>query len=342
MDRIRLSICMPTRNRAAFIGQALESIIAQADESIEIVVIDGASSDNTQSVVQKYQQRFKNLHYLRQEINGGVDRDMAKAITLARGEYCWLFSDDDRLKPQAIKRAFKEIESGYEIYLANITACDLSMRPYKEMFWLSRKVEDRVFDLYDKKQFIGYCNQASSIGALFSYWSAIILRRETWVKAGFDHEFDGSAYALAATLFSSIKRTCRLKYIKQSLVLWRNDNVSFQHEGGLVKRFLLDFDGYLHLADKYLSFDSDMRNAFLKVMKREHPWYTVIHAASFIDGHWAWIQFRAKLLKFGYSKGTIQICYFLGRFKAAVALGVRIKRAIVRSGAYFLINKKTA
>jgi abequosyltransferase len=335
LDKIKLTICMPTRNRAGFIGQALESVISQADESVEIVIIDGASQDNTPDVVQRYQQRFKNLLYCRQEKNGGVDRDMAKAITLARGEYCWLLSDDDALKPGAIKRILQEIKSGYELFLCNITICDLSLRPIRERFWLSRDVEDSVFNLHDKSELVQYCNKANSIGALFSFWSSIILRREVWVRSGYDKDFDKSAYALAATLISSFSKTFRLKYIKRPLVLWRSDNESFQNEGGLVKRFLLDFDGYLHIADKYLSFDSAVRVSFLRVMKREHPWYTIINVASHIDSLDLWAQFKNKLFKFGYSPRMIEICYLLGKYRNIVSFAVKIKRKIVKS---FWIN----
>lgn len=331
MDNIKISICMPTRNRAGFIGTALESVISQADDSVEIVIVDGASTDNTPDVVQKYQQRFKNLVYCRQEINGGVDRDMAKAITLSRGEYCWLLSDDDMLKPGALKRILEEIKSKYEIYLCNITACNLFMKPYKELSWLSRDIQDRVFNLHHKSELIEYCNRANSIGAFFSFWSSIILRREVWIKSGYDYDFDKSAYALAATLFSSISKRCRLKYIKVSLVLWRNDNESFQNEGGLVKRFLLDFDGYLHLADKYLSFDPDVRGAFLGVMRREHPWYTIIHVASHIDNEDLWTRFKDKLFKFGYGQIMVKISCLLGKCKPIVFFGVKLKRKIVKS-----------
>lgn len=331
MDKINISICMPTRNRAGFIGRAIESVISQADDSIEIVVVDGASTDNTEEVVLKYQQKFKNLVYCRLEENGGVDRDMAKAITLAHGRYCWLFSDDDALKPGAIKRILKEIIPGYEIYLCNITICDVLLRPIRERYWLSRDVKDRVFNLHNKNELIEYCNKADSIGALFSFWSSIVLRREMWLESGYDYDFDKSAYGLAASLFSSItRRICRLRYIKGSLVFWRGDNESFQNEGGLVKRFLLDFDGYLHLADKYLSFASDVRDAFLRVMRREHPWYTIIHAMSYLDSGELWLRFKERLLKFGYSPGMMNICYLLAKHKNIVSFAVKIKRKIVK------------
>ncbi|MFA6548438.1 MAG: glycosyltransferase family 2 protein [Candidatus Margulisiibacteriota bacterium] len=332
MSPIKISVCITTRNRAKFIGEALDSIISQANDEVEIVIVDGASTDNTKEVVESYQKKSKNLVYHREAENHGVDRDMAKTLQLARGEYCWLFSDDDTFKPGAFKRMLKEIESGCEIYLCNITSCDHEMRPIRERYWLDKKTNDRTFALHNKKELIEYCNLANSIGALFSYWSAVVVKREAWLKTGFLDEFDGSAYAMAATLLSFLNRQCRLKYIRDSLVLWRSDNESFQHAGGLVKRFLLDFDGYMRLADKYLLANDKSREAFLTVMTREHPWYTIVNVTSQINNAEQWRSFREKMLKFGYSPSMAAICYALGRYKKLISLGVTIKRKLVRAG----------
>ena len=62
---IRLAICIATLNRGAFIGETLESIIRQATDEVEIVVVDGASTDNTEEVVRGFQQRWPRLNYLR-------------------------------------------------------------------------------------------------------------------------------------------------------------------------------------------------------------------------------------------------------------------------------------
>lgn len=328
---IKLSICIPTYNRAQFIGETLQSVISQAGSNVEIVIVDGASTDKTTEVINGFKQKFSNLVYYCGQNNMGVDRDMAKTIELSRGEYCWMLSDDDLLKPGAIKKILKEIESGYEIYLCNVTACDLFMRPLRDRLFLSAKVKDRVFNLHDKNELREYCDRANSICALFSYMSSIVLRRQEWNKAGYNYDFDGTVYALASSLFSFTKRKCRLKYIRSPLVLWRNDNESFQNTRGLVKRFLLDFDGYLQLADKYLSDDLNVRDSFLKVMTREHPWYTIINVTSFIDNPEVWKHFRAKMLRFGYNHRMAAICYVLGRQKNLVSLGVKLKRKVVKS-----------
>jgi len=205
------------------------------------------------------------------------------------------------------------------------------MQLIRERFWFSAKVKDRIFNLSDKNEFVEYCNKADSIGALFSYMSSIILQRQSWMKTGYHYDFDDTAYALASSLLSFIQQSCRLKYIRDSLVFWREDNVSFQFAEGPVKRFLLDFDGYLKLADKYLSDDCKAKEAFLRVMRREHPWYTIINVVSFINDPKIWEQFKNKMLKFGYNSKMAAICYSLGRYKNLIAFAVKIKRKIIKN-----------
>src|SRR2546422_10201090 len=97
MTPIRLSICMPTYNFGRFIGDALESILRQAADDVEIVVLDGASTDNTSEGVRSFQARFPRLHYHRRDRRGGSDRGKATGGELADGGYCWVLSQDDTL-----------------------------------------------------------------------------------------------------------------------------------------------------------------------------------------------------------------------------------------------------
>jgi glycosyltransferase involved in cell wall biosynthesis len=59
---LKLSFCISTLNRGSVIGATLESIIAaQATEECEIVVLDAASTDNTERVVSGYALKFDRL-----------------------------------------------------------------------------------------------------------------------------------------------------------------------------------------------------------------------------------------------------------------------------------------
>ena len=83
---MKLSVCIATFNRARYIGETLDSILAQATDDVEVVVLDGGSTDGTRDVVEEFARRHPRLRYVRQETNHGVDRDFDTAVHLATGE----------------------------------------------------------------------------------------------------------------------------------------------------------------------------------------------------------------------------------------------------------------
>jgi abequosyltransferase len=125
---IKLSICIATLNRGALIGQTLDSIVSQLTEQVEIVIVDGASTDNTEAVVLSYQQRYANVRYTQLAEKGGVDQDYSRAVEQAAGEYCWLFSDDDIIKAGAIDAVLGILQTnpGLVIVNAEVRNADLT------------------------------------------------------------------------------------------------------------------------------------------------------------------------------------------------------------------------
>jgi abequosyltransferase len=324
----KLSLCIPTYNRAEFIGKTLDSIASQAGDTVEIIVVDGASSDNTTEVVSGFQARFNSIRYYRENQNSGVDGDLAKAVALAQGEYCWLMSSDDILLDGAIDRVLSEVATDRAaIYLCNIVACTKDLIPVRKLHWLSKDVPDRVFDFSTRDELLGYFAKSISIGALFSYMPSVVVRRADWVAVCGSDEFFGSCYAHVYTLFSIIQKKCRLKYISSPpLLLTRfgNDSASAK---GFIKQLMIDFDGYIRLADTFWPKDRQMRNAFLKVMTRMHRWYRILRLRSNSSGD-QWRQIQTRLRIIGYSNFIIVICSFLGRFRNTVSLLVHLKRTL--------------
>lgn len=97
---VLLSICIPTFERSALLEQSLRSILGQfPEDAVEIVVLDNASTDQTREVVEAAQGQHRCVRYIRNDVNIGLDRNAIRAIDEARGEYVFLFSDDDVLLP---------------------------------------------------------------------------------------------------------------------------------------------------------------------------------------------------------------------------------------------------
>ncbi len=115
----KLSICMATFNRAKYIGETIDSILSQFSSEVELVIVDGASPDNTCEVMERYLSRYPDIRYFRELTNSGVDADYDKAVGYAVGEYCWLMTDDDLAIPGAIAAILSALADNPELVVAN-------------------------------------------------------------------------------------------------------------------------------------------------------------------------------------------------------------------------------
>jgi len=127
VTRPRLSLCIATLNRAPFLRVTLDSIVSQTREGLEIVIVDGGSTDGTRELVREYVARHDNIRYVRLDQKGGVDQDYCRAVDEASGEYCWLFTDDDILKPGAIEAVWLTLARGYSLVVVNADVRDATL-----------------------------------------------------------------------------------------------------------------------------------------------------------------------------------------------------------------------
>ena len=328
LSDVRLSFCIPTYNFGAFIGETLESIISQAGDDVEIVVGDGASTDDTEAVVRSYQARFPGLRYHRFEAKGGIDRDLARTVELSTGRYCWLLSSDDVLKPGACRRILDETRLEHDVYLFNRTICDRDLRPKRySKLWLSNNVGDRVFHLSQRSDLLEYLNASLSVGALFSYMSSIVVRRDAWNRIGWDVKFAATNYAHVGRLLSILLAPAgTLKYISDELVLFRGDNDSFK-EKGYANRILIDLSGYRRFGEHFFAEDG-LRQAFKAVMRREHTFYFLPRLKIEIDDEREWSSLQQSLSYYDYSPAEMLMINVLGASKPLVAVARSLKRLL--------------
>jgi len=87
-----ISAVIPSLNQGTFIARAVRSLLAQDDPALEILVIDGGSSDRTRAELEPFRNR---LAAFVSEPDGGQADALRKGFTLARGDlFCWLNADD--------------------------------------------------------------------------------------------------------------------------------------------------------------------------------------------------------------------------------------------------------
>jgi abequosyltransferase len=279
---IRLSICIPTYNFGEFIGETLESILPQIVEGVEVVVLDGGSTDQTAAVVRALQLRHPELRYDRRAKRGGIDRDMALTVDLARGEYCWLFSGDDLMKPGAVARVLKEVESGLDVYLCGLTICTCDMRPLKAHPILDVSCA-ATFDLAHEEQRRAYFELARTTTAFFSFLGSVIFRKARWDAIPLDEDFIGSCWAHVARMFAAMSSGLRVRYLPDAYLLKRSDNDSFM-DNGLIRRFAITIDGYQRLARTFFPESSFEARHIRRVVAAEFPPYVMLYAKWIASG----------------------------------------------------------
>jgi glycosyltransferase involved in cell wall biosynthesis len=101
---VRVSVCIPTYNRARCLANCLQSIISNSNQStadFEVCVSDNCSTDGTREVVRAAQASI-GIKYSRNEANLGVARNFLRVVDMAEGEFVWLIGDDDLLLPHAL------------------------------------------------------------------------------------------------------------------------------------------------------------------------------------------------------------------------------------------------
>ncbi|HEV7320762.1 MAG TPA: glycosyltransferase family 2 protein [Ensifer sp.] len=120
MSQVKLSICIPTYNRAAFLEKALDYFVNlyQFAYKYEIVISDNASTDDTGEVVARFIAKGLPIRYLRQAENYGSGANAVSAFSRATGEYVLYLADDDILINDGMREAIRYLDLNPEV-----TAC---------------------------------------------------------------------------------------------------------------------------------------------------------------------------------------------------------------------------
>lgn len=105
----KVSVLLPTFNRAHIICGAIESIQKQTFSDWELIVMDDGSKDNTREVINRLMETDLRIRYVYKE-NEGLSATRAKAVGHARGEYITLIDDDDFYLPCKLELQAKYLD----------------------------------------------------------------------------------------------------------------------------------------------------------------------------------------------------------------------------------------
>ena len=110
-----VSVIIPNYNYGLYLGQAIESVLAQTYKNVEIIVVDDGSTDNSQQVLANYGDKIKWF----KQTNQGVSKARNRGISDSKGEIIAFLDSDDVWLPQKLEKQVHLLLSDSELGLVH-------------------------------------------------------------------------------------------------------------------------------------------------------------------------------------------------------------------------------
>ncbi len=106
---IKTSVIIPVYNTVEYLGECLDSVLAQTQKELEIILVDDGSTDGSLELAREYADTHENIILLRQEHQfQGTARN--RGLAAARGAYIYFMDSDDLIRPELFVRCYEVCE----------------------------------------------------------------------------------------------------------------------------------------------------------------------------------------------------------------------------------------
>ena len=229
-----LTICIATYNRSDFLKVTISEIISQAKlfADVEILVVDGNSTDNTFKVMSDFSKNHENVSYFQLSQKGGVDKDYDIAVKKAKGEYCWLFTDDDFIEKNTVSYLRNQLlKNNIELLIINAKICDYNLKKNLKENALGIKENLKI---NFKNHEPGYFLEKTSPHITFI--GCVIIKKQLWVKYS-NKELYGSRF-IHVGIISKLPQNTKSLILSKSLIKIRLGNAEWNNITFLVWNYL--------------------------------------------------------------------------------------------------------
>lgn len=121
---IKLSIVVPVYNTERYLAACLESLKAQGDLPIEVILVDDGSTDGSAAIAEAYVRDDARFHLLRRA-NGGASAARNTGLAAARGEYVAFVDSDDLVEAHSLPRLYgRAVDERTDVVMGNVWLCD--------------------------------------------------------------------------------------------------------------------------------------------------------------------------------------------------------------------------
>ncbi len=216
-----VSIVMPSYNTAKYIGDSIDSVIAQTYTNWELLIVDDCSTDNTEEVVASYSDA--RIHFIKKDKNSGAAESRNIALREAKGKWIAFLDSDDTWECKKLEKQIRfMVENDYKFtYTDYRIQLNGTWLPY--IYTGPKKVNERKMKDYCYFSTITVMYDREYVGLVqienvrknndYAMWLKIIKK--------------ANCYRLAECLSNYIKHDgsissgSKLKLIKHHYIMWR-------------------------------------------------------------------------------------------------------------------------
>ncbi|APO68764.1 succinoglycan biosynthesis protein exoO [Rhizobium gallicum] len=197
-----ISFIMAAYNAAETLSKAIESALAQTGVSVEVIIADDCSGDDTREVARSYSDR--NVRLLALETNGGPAAARNAAIAAATGRWLAVLDSDDAIEPGRLARLIARAEkAGAQIAVDNLRVIRADGTPPETMFSevaLAAMPELTLADFIRSNALFQTTHNFGYLKPVFerAFIERHALRFDENLRIGEDYQFLASALALGA------------------------------------------------------------------------------------------------------------------------------------------------
>lgn len=266
----KVTVIMPVYNRKSYIGEAIDSVLKQSLNDFELIIIDDASTDNTEEIVASYGDR--RIIYMKNETNKGVAYSRNVGYKIAKGKYIAIADSDDINHEERLRKMAN--------FLDNNNECDVVVSDHR---------------IIDEQGNYGNVNEfRRDNDELRSYWifnsglpSFMMFKKESFVKTNTLYHDESYEAAVDYQWYSSVNKSVKIGIIPEVLYYYRRHTNQISTAGYSIQqkyadkiRILkikelgiipTDFEGELHSSisqSHFTNFNQDIFNHCIKWLEK--------------------------------------------------------------------------
>jgi glycosyltransferase involved in cell wall biosynthesis len=263
MEQALVSIALRSYNQKAFLKEAIDSILSQTYQNIEIIIADDASTDGSVEMIKNFYRKFpEKIRPLFNETNIGHTLNFNKALFACTGRYIAIFDGDDIMLPEKIEKQVKLMDENPQCIVSYHNTEYFDNDTGKHLYFKNNKRNSHQGGVKTMIKYGMFCTNVSCM-----------VRRDKIPEKGANQQITIASDWLF--YIETLMNGGQICYIDEVLARVRRHSENITQ-----KRFLKN------LIDQYLS-------SFILIMK--YPKYMFLVFYRWFDG--LWNQFKTNILK---------------------------------------------